>query len=174
MVPSRPDITESLYYDKYFVIKKSRTQVLAQEAIRLLTEESSDGGATLDVTDILDRMCAIQARQYFCLNLDEEASLKAMQTYYLSKYDKEVAEACIDHIMKKEVGRELVFKGKCLTRGRVVDVWRHPDGGKVFEVKDKQGNSHTVPEHWLLKWLEPETEESPEEPIRHSGNGADG
>ena len=36
---------------------------------------------TVEVTDILERMCDIQGRQYFCLNLDEDASLKAMQTY---------------------------------------------------------------------------------------------
>ncbi|MBX7245393.1 MAG: hypothetical protein K1X53_07830 [Candidatus Sumerlaeaceae bacterium] len=150
----RPDINESLYYDKYFVIKKSRAQMLAQEAIRQLTSEVGEDGGSLEVTEILDRMCAIQARQYFCLNLDEEASLKAMQTYYLGKYDKEVAEACIDYILKKEVGRELVFKGKCLTRGKVTDVWRHPDGGKVFDVRDNNGSSHTVPEIWVVRWLE--------------------
>ncbi|MCX7717692.1 MAG: hypothetical protein N2111_04715 [Candidatus Sumerlaeaceae bacterium] len=172
MVPSRPDINESLFYDKYFVIKKSRAQMLAQEAMRQLAEEGAtrDGGA-LDVTDVLDRMCAIQGKQYFCLNLDEEASIKAMQTYYLAKYDREVAEACIDHIMKKEVGRELVFKGKCLTRGKVVDVWRHPDGGKVFEVRDKQGTIYTVPEPWLVKWLDPEPEPEGGAPrVPHSGD----
>jgi hypothetical protein len=58
--------------------------------------------------------------------------------------------------MKKEVGREVVFKGKCLIRGRVVDVWHHPDGGKVFEVKDKEGQQYTVPESWVVKWLETE------------------
>lgn len=159
-VHERPDITESLYYDKYFVIKKSRAQLLAQEAIKQLTDEmtGTDGGS-LEVTDILERMCAIQSKQYFCLNLDEEASLKAMQTYYMSKYDREAAEACIQYIMKKEVGREIIFKGKCLMRARVSDVWHHPDGGKVFEVKDKEGHIHTVPESWVVKWLEPESEQ---------------
>ena len=163
MPKKRPDITESLYYDKYYVIKKSRAQMLAQEAIRQLTEEMGPGEGTLEVTDILERMCAIQGKQYFCLNLDEEASLKAMKTYYTAKYDRETAEACIGYIMKKEVGRELVFKGKCLTRGRVVDVWHHPDGGKVFEVKDKDSTQYTVPESWVVKWLEPEAPEPPKE-----------
>lgn len=150
----RPDINESLFYDKYFVIKKSRAQVLAQEAIRQLTEEAGAEGASLEVNDILERMCDIQGKQYFCLNLDEEASLKAMQTYYLSKYDRDAAEACIEYIMKREVGKELVFKGKCLVRGKVTDVWHHPDGGKVFEIKDSEGKFHTVPESWVVKWLE--------------------
>lgn len=156
MKSKRPDITESLFYDKYYVIKKSRAQALAQESIRMLTEEnaSRDGGGTIEVEDILARMCEIQGKQYFCLNLDEEASLKAMQTYYHSKYDRAAAEACIEYIMKREVGKELVFKGKCLIRGRVADVWHHPDGGKVFEVRDKDGNSYTVPEGWVVKWLE--------------------
>lgn len=142
--------------------------MLAQEAIKQLTDEaqaSGDGG-TLEVADILGRMCDIQGKQYFCLNLDEEASLKAMQTYYLSKYDREAAEACIEYIMKKEVGRELIFKGKCLMRGKVSDVWHHPDGGKVFEVKDKNGGTYTVPESWVMKWLEPA-----EQPIGDSQNG---
>ena len=39
----RPDITESLFYDKYYVIKKARAQVLAQEAIKQLTEENENG-----------------------------------------------------------------------------------------------------------------------------------
>jgi hypothetical protein len=162
MKKTRPDITESLFYDKYYVIKKSRAQMLAQEAIRQLTEENAarDGSGTIEVEDILGRMCDLQGKQYFCLNLDEEPSLKAMQTYYHSKYDRAVAEACIEHIMKREVGKELVFKGKCLTRGRVADVWHHPDGGKVFEVRDKDGNSHTVPETWVVKWLEAPSEEN--------------
>lgn len=156
MPRKRPDINESLFYDKYFVIKKSRVQMLAQEAIRQLTEENVAGDGALEVNDILERMCAIQGKQYFCLNLDEEASLKAMQTYYMSKYDREAAEACMEYILKREVGKELVFKGKCLTRARVVDVWHHPNGGKVFEAKDKEGNVYTVPESWVMKWLEPE------------------
>jgi hypothetical protein len=155
MRKKRPDLNESLFYDKYFVIKKSRAQLLAQEALKQLTEEGAghDGGS-IEVTEVLDRMCSIQGKAYFCLNLDEEASLKAMQTYYLSKYDRDVAEACIDYIMKKEVGREMVFKGKCLIRAHVVDAWRHPDGGKVYEVRDKQGASYSVPESWVVKWLE--------------------
>lgn len=158
MPTKRPDITESLFYDKYFVIKKTRAQLLAQEAIRQLSEEAANtDGASLEVTDILERMCSLQGKQYFCLNLDEESSLKAMQTYYMSKYDRKAAEACIEYIMKKEVGREVVFKGKCLLRGKVTDVWHHPDGGKVFEVKDKDNNTYTVPESWVVKWLEPET-----------------
>lgn len=153
-MPDRPDINESLFYDKYYVIKKSRAQLLAQEAIRQLTEEATAEGASLEVSDILERMCDIQGKQYFCLNLDEAASLKAMQTYYLSKYDREAAEACIEYIMKREVGKELVFKGKCLVRGKVTDVWHHPDGGKVFEIRDKDGKTYTVPESWVVKWLE--------------------
>lgn len=160
MPKKRPDITESLFYDKYFVIKKSRAQMLAQEAIKQLTEEMGPNDGPIEIVDILERMCAIQGKQYFCLNLDEEASLKAMKTYYTAKYDRETAEACLEYIMKKEVGRELVFKGKCLVRGRVVDVWHHPDGGKVFEVKDKNGQPYTVPESWVVKWLEGEPEES--------------
>ena len=160
MRKKRPDLNESLFYDKYFVIKKARVQMLAQEALKQLAEEGAgrDGGS-LDVTEVLDRMCAIQGKQYFCLNLDEEASLKAMQTYYLSKYDRDVAEACIDYITKKEVGKELVFKGKCLTRAHVVDAWRHPDGGKVYEVRDKQGMNYTIPEAWVVKWLDDPTEQ---------------
>lgn len=163
MPNKRPDITESLFYDKYFVIKKARAQMLAQEAIRQLTEEANGSESTLEVSDILERMCSIQGKQYFCLNLDEEASLKAMQTYYLSKYDRKAAEACIEYIMKKEVGRELVFKGKCLMRAKVTDVWHHPDGGKVFEVKDKEGNIYTVPEGWVVKWLEAEATPDPKQ-----------
>lgn len=163
MPKKRPEITESLFYDKYYVIKKSRAQMLAQEAIKQLTEEMGASDGPIEVVDILERMCAIQGKQYFCLNLDEEASLKAMKTYYTAKYDRETAEACLEYIMKKEVGRELVFKGKCLVRGRVVDVWHHPDGGKVFEVKDKNGQVYTVPESWVVKWLEkePESQEQP-------------
>lgn len=161
----RTDINESLYYDKYFVIKKARAQMLAQEALKQLTEEGAGrDGSSLDVTEILDRMCAIQGKQYFCLNLDEESSLKAMQTYYMSKYDREMAEACIEYIMKKEIGKELVFKGKCLTRARVIDAWRHPDGGKVYEVRDKQGVNYTVPESWVVKWLEEPAPESADIP----------
>ncbi len=164
MKKQRPDITESLFYDKYYVIKKSRAQSLAQEAIRQLTEENAarDGGGTLEVEDILQRMSDLQGKQYFCLNLDEDSSLKAMQTYYRSKYDSAAAEACIEYIMKREVGKEVVFKGKCLTRGRVSDVWHHPDGGKVFEVRDKENNVYTVPETWVVKWLEHPAPESAE------------
>jgi hypothetical protein len=155
MPKKRPDINESLFYDKYYVIKKSRAQMLAQEAIRQLSEEAECGdGTSLEVTEILQRMCDIQSKTYFCLNLDEEASLKAMQTYYLSKYDREAAEACMDYIMKREVGKEMIFKGKCLTRAKVIDVWHHPNGGKVFEVRDKDGNQYTVPELWVVKWFE--------------------
>jgi hypothetical protein len=157
MPRKRPDITESLFYDKYFVIKKAHAQNLAQEAIKQLSDEGAGGdGGALEVTDILQRMCDLQGKTYFCLNLDEEPSLKAMQAYYLSKYDREAAEACMDYIMKREVGKELVFKGKCLTRGKVTDVWHHPNGGKVLEVKDKEGNIYTVPESWIVKWLESE------------------
>ena len=157
MPRKRPDINESLFYDKYYVIKKSRAQLLAQEAIKQLTDEAdpTDGGS-LEVTDILQRMSDIQGKTYFCLNLDESPSLKAMQAYYTNKYDRETAEACMDYIMKREVGKELVFKGKTLTRAKVADVWHHPNGGKVFEVKDKEGNTYTVPELWVVKWLEPE------------------
>ena len=151
------DLNESLFYDKYYVIKKSRPADLANEAVRILTEEmAGNDGASLEIVEILERMYDLQAKQYFCLNLDEAASLEAMKTYYLSKYDREIAERCIEHIMKKEVGRELVFKGKCLIRGKVSDVWYHPDGGKVLEVKDKDGKVHTVPESWVVKWLDPE------------------
>ncbi len=151
------NLDESLFYDKYFVIKKSRATQLANEAVRILTEEMVPGaGESLEIVDILERMCDLQSKQYFCLNLDEAASLEAMKTYYLSKYDRDVAERCIEHIMKKEVGRELVFKAKCLVRGKVVDVWHHPDGGKVFEVRDRDNKTHTVPESWVVKWLDPE------------------
>jgi hypothetical protein len=156
MPKKRPDITESLFYDKYYVIKKARAQMLAQEAIKQLTEEMGPSDGPIEIVDILERMCAIQGKQYFCLNLDEEASLKAMKTYYTAKYDRETADACLEYIMKKEVGREVVFKSKCLVRGRVIDVWHHPDGGKVFEVKDKTGQLYTVPEGWVVKWLETE------------------
>ena len=171
MKRTRPDINECLYYDKYYVIKKSRATTLAQEAIRQLTEEtaSREGGGTIEVDDILVRMCSLHGKQYFCLNLDEEASLKAMQTYYHSKYDKNAAEQCIEYIMKREVGKEVVFKGKCLTRGRVVDIWHHPDGGKVFEVRDKDNNSHTVPESWIVKWIDAPTTDEVES---DKGNGS--
>ncbi|PKO18868.1 hypothetical protein CVU37_05715 [candidate division BRC1 bacterium HGW-BRC1-1] len=169
MKRTRPDINESLYYDKYYVIKKTGATTLAQEAIRQLTEEtaSREGGGTIEVDDILGRMCSLHGKQYFCLNLDEEASLKAMQTYYHSKYDKNAAEQCIEYIMKREVGKEVVFKGKCLTRGRVVDVWHHPDGGKVFDVRDKENGLHSVPEGWVVKWIE-----APAEVEGEKGNGA--
>jgi Glu-tRNA(Gln) amidotransferase subunit E-like FAD-binding protein len=156
MPKKRPDITESLFYDKYYVIKKSRAMMLAQEAVKQLSEEMPPTDGPIEVTDILERMCDIQGKQYFCLNLDEEHSLKAMQTYYTTKYDRDAAEACIEYIMKKELGRELVFKGKCLTRGKVSDTWHHPDGGKVFEIRDKDGNVYTVPESWVVKWLDAE------------------
>ena len=153
------DINESLFYDKYYVIKKSRAAGLAHDAVRILTEEAAEKeGGSVEIIDILERMCDLQGKQYFCLNLDEQPSLQAMKTYYLAKYDPEVAEACIEHIMKKEVGRELVFKGKCLVRGKVTDVWHHPDGGKVFEVRDKNNNLYTVPETRVVKWLEAEAD----------------
>jgi hypothetical protein len=149
------EITESMFYDKYYVIKKSKAQALAQESIKQLYEEGRiNEHGVIEIVDILERMDEIQGAQYFAMNLDEEASIKAMQTYYLNKYDKEAAEACINFILKGEIGRGLVFKGKCLTSGKVLDVWRHPDGGKVFEVRDKLGNRHTVPEGWVIKWLE--------------------
>lgn len=154
MAGKKTEITESMFYDKYYVIKKSKAQALAQEAIKQLYEEGGcNEHGVIEVLDILERMDDLQGAQYFAMNLDEEASIKAMQTYYLNKYDKEAAEACINYILKGEIGKSLVFKGKCLTSGKVTDVWRHPDGGKVFEVRDKGGSVHTVPESWVVKWL---------------------
>ncbi len=155
MAGKKTEITESMFYDKYYVIKKSKAPPLAQEAIKELYEEGGrNEHGVIEILDILERMDDLQGAQYFAMNLDEEASIKAMQTYYLNKYDKEAAEACINYILKGEVGKSLVFKGKCLTSGKVTDVWRHPDGGKVLEVRDKTGTMHTVPESWIVKWLE--------------------
>lgn len=157
--PDSPDgqieINESLFYDKYYVIKKSKAHQLAQEAIKQLYEEGkSNEYGVIDIVDILDEMSGLQGSQYFAMNLDEEASIKAMQTYYAVKYNDKAAAVCVKFILKGEIGKSLVFKGKCLTSGKVTDVWRHPDGGKVFEVEDKQGTRHTVPESWVIKWLE--------------------
>jgi hypothetical protein len=155
MAGKKTEITESMFYDKYYVIKKSKAQALAQEAIKQIYEEGGGNEhGVIEIMDILERMDDLQGAQYFAMNLDEEASIKAMQSYYLNKYDKEAAEACINYILKGEIGKSLVFKGKCLTSGKVTDVWRHPDGGKVFEVRDKGGAVHTVPESWIVKWLE--------------------
>ena len=149
------EITESMYYDKYYVIKRIKTKELAEEAIRELTDEGRvNEHGIVEMEDILDRMDQLQGAQYFAMNLDEDASIKAMQTYYLNKYNAEAAKACIDYILKSEIGKSLVFKGKTLISGKVVDVWRHPDGGKVFEVEDKTGKKHTAPENWVVKWLE--------------------
>ncbi len=149
------EITESLFYDKYYVIKKSKAHHIAQEAIKELYDQGKcNEYGVIDIVDILEQMSQLQGSQYFAMNLDEEASIKAMQTYYSVKYNEKVAEACIKYILKSEIGRNLVFKGKCLTSGEVTDVWRHPDGGKVFEIEDKQGTKHTVPESWVVKWIE--------------------
>lgn len=149
------EINESLFYDKYYVIKKSKAHHFAQEAIRQLYDEGKcNEYGVIDIVDILDKMSDLQGSQYFAMNLDEEASIKAMQTYYAVKYNEKAAEACVKYILKSEIGRSLVFKGKCLTSGKVTDVWRHPDGGKVFEVEDKQNTKHTVPESWVVKWID--------------------
>ncbi len=151
----KSDITESMFYDKYYVVKKSKSHALAQEALRQLYAEGKvNEQGVIDVVDILERMSDIQGAQYFAMNLDEESSIKAMQTYYREKYGEEAAKACLKYILKGDVGRALVFKGKCLMTGKVVDVWRHPDGGKVYEVRDNQGTVSTVPEAWVVKWLE--------------------
>jgi len=151
----QPEIVESMFYDKYYVIKKSKAQALAQEALRQLYAEGKfNEQGVIDVVDILERMCDLQGAQYFAMNLDEDSSIKAMQTYYREKYGEEAAKACLKYILKGDVGKSLVFKGKCLMTGKVVDVWRHPDGGKVYEVRDNQGEVHTVPEAWVVKWLE--------------------
>ena len=149
------EINESMFYDKYFVIKKSKAKQLAEEAINELSEEGKvNEHGVIEIVDILERVDDIQGAEYFSMNLDEESSIKAMQTYYHHKYGAEAAKACIDYILKGEVGKKLVFKGKTLISGTVVDIWRHPDGGKVFEIEDKSGNKHTVPEDWIVKWLE--------------------
>ncbi len=151
----QPDINESMFYDKYYVVKKSKAHSLAQEALRQLYSEGKfNEQGVIDVVDILERVCDLQGAQYFAMNLDEDSSIKAMQTYYRVKYGEEAARACLKYILKGDVGRKLVFKGKCLMSGTVVDVWRHPDGGKVFDVRDNQGEVHTVPETWVVKWLE--------------------
>jgi hypothetical protein len=151
----QPDINESMFYDKYYVVKKSKAQPLAQEALRQLYAEGKfNEHGVIDVVDILERVCELQGAQYFAMNLDEDSSIRAMQTYYRVKYGEPAAKACLKYILKGDVGKNVVFKGKCLMTGKVIDVWRHPDGGKVYEVRDNQGIIHTVPEHWIVKWLE--------------------
>lgn len=150
------DVEESLFYDKYFVFKKERAVVLAEKAINQLNEESHAEAPEVSISDVLERMALLQEKQYFCLNLDEEPAVAAMQEYYRQKYGEDMAKKCVQYIMAKDVGQELVFKGKCLVRGKVTESWRHPDGTKVYEVEDRQGGTHTVPESWVVKFLDAE------------------
>jgi hypothetical protein len=153
----RLEIPESMFYDKYYVIKKSKARDLAQRALHQLYEEGKlDESGTIEIEEVLERLCTLQGSQYFAMNLDEKASIEAMKVYYRHKYGPEAADACVKFILGHEVGKGLVFKGKCIMSGKVAEVWRHPDGGKVFEVEDTQGGRHTVPERWVVKWLENE------------------
>ena len=70
----QPEITESMFYDKYYVVKKSKAQALAQEALRQLYAEGRfNEQGVIDVVDILERVCDLQSAQYFAMNLDEES-----------------------------------------------------------------------------------------------------
>lgn len=159
-----PDIDESLFYDKYFCFKRQRTEELAVQAMGQLQDEAAaeGGGQEISIIEIMERMSLIQHRTYFCLNLDEEPAVKAVQEYYRHKYGAHAADICIEQMAVRDVGKDVVFKAKCITRGTIIDAWHHPNGEKVYEVQDKQGKNHTVPANWVVKFLPPPT--TPEDP----------